>query len=193
MPLNSTQHYSHTELTDFCEKFLLIFNCCWRKTGVGGWGVPHSRHLSLFHICSKVNKNGYWSGEDKKKTQARITCWLLTTGNEKKKEVFPVFRLSLWNQHLSFYQSKRSHLETAAVPPVHANKSAKTLLPKCYSQNPKLEAAPHAHHVYHNYKIKQFLWYAPSTCFLVINFLWRRLDYKTFQFNLNLISLWICL
>lgn len=85
MPLNSTQHYSHTELTDFCETFLLIFNCCRRRRG---GGILHARHLSLFHICSEVNKKGYWSEEGGGDTQPHLTCWLLTPGMGRRQMCF---------------------------------------------------------------------------------------------------------
>lgn len=74
MPLNSTQHYSHTELTDFWD---VSFNLqlLLKKKGKKSYtpGI-----FSLFHICSEVNKKGYRSRE--KKTQPHLTCWLLTMG-----------------------------------------------------------------------------------------------------------------
>lgn len=93
MPLNSTQHYSHTELTDFCETFLLIFNCCRRRRG--GEGNLHARHLCLLHICSEVNKKGYWSEGVGRGGTTPPNLLIINTGDGKETDVFPVHQQCL--------------------------------------------------------------------------------------------------
>lgn len=87
MPLNSTQHYSHTELTDFCETFLLIFNCCRRRRGGGETYTPGISAFSIFAVRLT-----------KKAIEVRRGRWdttppnllIINTGDWKETDVLPV-------------------------------------------------------------------------------------------------------
>lgn len=86
MPLNSTQHYSHTELTDFCETFLLIFNCCRRRRGGGRSYTPGISPFSIFAV--RLTKKAIEVRRGGGGTQPHLTCWLLTPGMGRRQMCF---------------------------------------------------------------------------------------------------------
>lgn len=92
MPLNSTQHYSHTELTDFCETFLLIFNCCWRKKG----GKSYTPGISPFSIFAvRLTKKAIEVRRGEKKNTTPPNLLIINNGDGKKTDVFPVHQQCL--------------------------------------------------------------------------------------------------